>query len=56
LKHLSYGYDILDLALLEVVHVNVDAICPRVSFILDGVCIAAKVPSPNMPVDIMIAI
>jgi hypothetical protein len=46
-------YGILDFALLEVVHVDVDTICVLVSFEL--LCCGGNLPSPITPVDIMVA-
>lgn len=47
------AYVVLDFALLEVVHVNVDAICVSVSFEL-RYC-GGNLPSPIVPVVIMVA-
>lgn len=50
----GFTCNILDFALLEVVHVDVDAICASVSFELRS-C-GGNLPSPSMPVDIMMAL
>lgn len=47
------GLRSLDFAFLEVVHVDVNAICGMVSC-GRGQSMAAKVPSPSIPVDIMV--
>jgi hypothetical protein len=53
-KHLYSRHILLNLALFEVVHVDMDTICARVSFSFDNVY-AANVPSASWPVGIIVA-